>query len=71
MAADPESPVGPYGLGLTEWWKLISGAPDGDPEMVKAHLERASKLCRDYVDRPGRRADAFFIELNRTIQPSR
>jgi tetratricopeptide (TPR) repeat protein len=60
VKADPESPEGPYGLGLTGWWKLISGAPGGDPEIVQAHLERASKLSRDYVDRPGHRADAFF-----------
>jgi tetratricopeptide (TPR) repeat protein len=59
-AADPEHPGGAFGLGLTNWWRMIAADEVVDPALVERHFQRAIKLSREYSGPHGRRAEALY-----------
>jgi len=59
-AADPASPAGEFGLGLSAWWKLVSGMEGASSADVERHLEQAMTISKRFAELPGKRAEALY-----------
>lgn len=58
--ADPGSPEGVFGLGLSMWWQLVSGLERVDPDELEKTLKRVGTVSKRYAERPGKRGEALY-----------